>query len=187
MRTLRLTIAGTVVLSLLGGLGAAAAVAQSEGAAGEEPRQATRVSGTQTFAEYVDEPTITTVGEVEQTCDWRAEYVMEMSDPRVSGAFTVLGYFVEPSGTGPRDADAGQGSVQLVNETGTWSGTWSSAYHPTSGEHTYVWLEGEGAYEGLTFWSNHCSRQVHSPQEQPIDGVIFEGIAPPMPQLSPAE
>lgn len=173
MRTIRLSLVGTVILSLLGGLGAAAVVAQSDEGSVEGPSPATHVTGTRAFTEFSEGLTDATEGDLEESYDWRADYVMEMSDPRVTGTLTLLGDYVEMQETGPRDSAVGQGPVRLVNDGGTWSGTWSRAAHPPCGVHTYVWLFGEEAYEGLTFWSMQCSHQEESTGEIPIEGVIF--------------
>ena len=168
MRTMRLSLVGTVIFGLLGGLGAAAVAAQSDDGAVEGSNPPTHVTGTRAFTERSDGPTDATDG-----YDWRADYVIEMSDPRATGTLTMLGDYVEIGEACPRDSDMGQGSVRLVTDGGTWSGTWSRAAHPPCGVHTYLWLTGEGAYEGLTFWSMECSHQAGSTDETPIEGVIF--------------
>jgi len=173
MRTVRLSLAGTVIFSLLGGLAAAAVAAQSDEGAVEELSPATRVTGTRVFTELSEGPIDVTEGTLEEGYAWRADYVMEMSDARVTGTLTMLGDYVEMQETDPRDSSVGQGSVRLVNDGGTWSGTWSRAAHPPCGVHTYVWLFGEGTYEGLTYWSMQCSHQEGSTGATPMEGVIF--------------
>lgn len=173
MRSTRLSLVGTVIFSLLGGLGAPAVVAQSDEGTVEGLSPPTHVTGTRAFTEYSDGSTSATESDSEEGYDWRADYVMEMSDPRVTGTLTMVGEYVEMQEAGPGDTDVGQGSVRLVTDNGTWSGTWSRAAHPPCGVHTYVWLVGEGAYEGLTFWSMECSHQQETTGEILVEGVIF--------------
>jgi len=173
MRTMRSSFAGAAIFSLLGGLGAAAVAAQPDEGAVEELSPATHITGTRAFTEFSEGPPDAMESDLEETYDWRADYVQEMSDPRVTGTLTFAGDYVEMQETGPRDSGVGQGSVRLVTDGGTWSGTWSRAAHPPCGVHTYVWLFGEGTYEGLTFWSMQCSHQEGSTGEIPIEGVIF--------------
>lgn len=168
VRTIRLSLVGTVILSLLGGLGAAAVMAQSDEVSADGLSPATHVTGTRAFTERSEGPTDATDG-----YDWRADYALEMSDPRVTGTLTMLGDYVEMQETAARDTDVGQGSVRLVTEGGIWSGTWARVAHPPCGVHTYVWLFGEGAYEGRTFWSMECSHEVGTTGETPMEGVIF--------------
>ncbi len=175
MRTMRLSLVGTVILGLLGGLGVVVVAAQTDEGAVEQLSLATYVTGTRDFTEFSEGPTDTTEGGLEESYDWRVDYVLELSDPRVAGTLTMLGDYVEMQETGPRDTGVGQGSVRLVNDGGTWAGTWSRAAHPPCGVHTYVWLVGEGAYEGLTFWSMECSHQVEPTDKTPIEAVIFQG------------
>ena len=88
--------------------------------------------------ELTEGSTDTSEGDTDAGYEWQADYLLDMSDPRVSGTLTMLGDYLEMHETGPRDSDAGQGSVRLVNDEGAWSGTWSRSAHPPCGVHTYV-------------------------------------------------
>ena len=173
MRTMRLLIAGTLTLSVIGAMSGVVAASSSEEEPETAPRPATHVTGTRTFTELIEGPTEGTGNDADAGYEWQADYRLEMSDPRVSGTLTMLGDYLEMHDAGPRDSDAGQGSVRLENDGGAWSGTWSRSAHPPCGVHTYVWLEGEGAYEGLTFWTMQCSHEQESTGEVTIEGVLF--------------
>ena len=84
MRTLRLSLAGTVVLVLAGGL-SSAVLAQSEA---DGPAY---VTGTQTYIEDVSEATEVLAGDVTQIRGGNATYAIEMDDPRVTGTMATLG------------------------------------------------------------------------------------------------
>ena len=174
MRTLRLTLAGTAILALLGGPGGAV-LAQGDDEAHDAADLLARLTidggiitpGTLEFGEDV----IRYRGLVE------GGTVVETSDPRFSGTWTWTGnrdQYSEPVGFW-----LWNGSFRVENEDGAWQ------------ERPTVWLDGrgervaiqpvtsvftgEGAYEG---WS--IVAEINSIIAFEFDGVIFEG-EPPLP------
>jgi len=159
MRTLRLSMVGTVILALLGGLGGAV-LAQDE----DESESATYVSGLRTWIEYTDDGAI---------------YEMEMSDPRASGTLTESYVSWQEYGDTTPATAAVVVRLEHVNEQGSWSGIGSGVYDPEMGWQLVGWSTGEGAYEGLTLYM-HAVRDIYSTPEMLFEGIIFEGPAPMM-------
>jgi len=202
MRTLRLSLAGTVIVALLGGLGGAV-VAQSE----EEPTS-------QPLTEFTGrlECSDLSVGTIEDVViastdegdlirrEWRGPSVRvavtEMSDPRLDGRistwFNTDEYLIASDETPwqlsdvtpeewPRGVTAA--TTRLTNADGWWhdSGYSNNYVNGDSSTYTNV-LTGEGAYEGLTALmesdfdelSPYCAWDVH--------GYIIEGQLPLMPE-----
>ena len=128
MRTLRLTVAGMVLLALLGGLGGAvAAQAEDEG------------SG------LITEPTYSPLdqGDEPDGTYWYAGLV-EASDPRLSGTWTENWRCQPGSGF-----EVCVGAVRVENEGGTWLGRVEGFNHP-GGAYDWTVLEGQGGYDGMT-------------------------------------
>ena len=159
MRTLRLSLAGTVILVLLGGL-AGAVIAQDEGETAASPAY---VSGT--LAWLRDE------GDVQSL------YRADLDDPSVSGTFTLLDQVLDEY---PGNVFVGRAQVELVNDEGRWSGEWSGGYHPTMGWQIMAWLVGEDAYEGLMFFM-HAESDVFLASTLPMEGIVLEGVPPAWP------
>ena len=150
MRTLRLSLAGLVILTLLGGL-AIVAVGQDESAA-----PAGLPEGPAAF-EFT----------VERTDDG---VFFVSSDARFSGTYTssedtrlevLPGQFLRSD------------LKRLENEAGAWEGP-SNGYFWDDGNtfSCHTWWIGEGAYEGLNAFT------ISSSDPEPYRGVIFEGDVP---------
>jgi hypothetical protein len=159
MRTLRLPLAGTVMLALLGGLGGAV-LAQSD----EEES-----SGTATYIDgqrrWIPDP----------------GYELVMSDPRASGTYSELSRTVAGDaydGDSARPSFVGLIEVTLVNAEGSWAGLQSALWDDEMGWRLTAWLAGEGAHEGLTLYL-HAHRSAYSEQNMDFDGIIFE-VEPPV-------
>lgn len=99
MRFVRLSLVGTVILSLLTASGAVAVVAQSGDGSADGASPAAYVTGTRVFAEFSARPADATDA-AEEGYDWQADNVLEMSDPRVAGTLTMQGSHVELHETG---------------------------------------------------------------------------------------
>ena len=185
MRTLRLSLAGTVTLALLGGLGGAVA------AQDEEPAPVNYVTGTVVEQWTHDDPSApdepdtgpapdvrgytisedASLGLVEQTVEW--------SDPRLPAThwFTARYQMIW-------DFDAEKGAVTtttnhlLEDEAGSWHG--SGRFVTADGakdEYGLYMLEGEGAYEGLYALLHGASERMfdygpYGPNS--YEGYIFE-------------
>lgn len=152
-------LVGLVVLAL--GAPALPTVAQSprpdqepdaSAAALPDLPRATSVQGTSRLVGQLD-PGVTSVeGGVLRT---RANVLAteeRASDPRVSGRALIwldIDAFADASGS-PRGFQVRYGRMRLVNPDGAWEGHFSGRLNEAGFSQTY-WLEGEGAYEGLTY------------------------------------
>ena len=179
MRTLRLSLAGTVILALLGGLGGMA-LAQDEdpwfgdwlepteegafGAAGHDlPR--CELDKSEREAEYGP-----TGGKEIRNLLFTCEVVF--SDPRLTGTQTTR--FTERGFT-----DGGYvnwGTMDIVGADGTWSGWFQGIEDPTGQTDLHIVLTGSGAYEGLTN-IRHASGGFWDALTQ--TGVIYNSDPPP--------
>ena len=166
MRTLRLSLAGTVILALLAGL-IGAVVAQSEGA-----RSAEWLTFIEQDCTVGDHEPSTVVDGVEQlrgmpiTCD------ITFSDPRLSGVqSSVFNQDIYESGI-----HVYWGTQEMVGPDGTWSGWFHGTISADAMGNGYIVLTGDGDYAGLTN-IRHATGPVNEP---PIEsGVIYEGDPPP--------
>ena len=167
MRTLRLSLVGTVIVALLVGLGGAVLAQADYSTAGvwvtqEEERDCWNGAPT----DYVEQPNGDfQVYGIPVGCDFI------FSDPRVSGAWTW-------ELNEDCFADGGcvnWGAMHVAGPDGTWSGWYTGMEKPDSDNRFHVVLTGTGAYEGLThiqLWSG--------PFYGPYDryGVIYDGRPP---------
>jgi hypothetical protein len=174
MRTLRLSLVGTVILVLLGGTGSVALAQESDA----------HVTGTIACGPAGD----STVLEDESVALYLypGRCTVTMSDPRVSGVM---------------DADLQEVCFEDLNHAclfhitsvltgpdGTWVGT-AGSIHDASLTALPAWatLVGTGAYEGWTF-TFHASNQLDASAE--VSGIVYEGPPPPWDDalpLSPAQ
>jgi hypothetical protein len=170
MRTLRLSLAGTVIVVLLAGSGGAA-LAQSES---DEAMRVTPVTG-KLIEQVMDDSQLEFTSEdgVNTGRGMRFVETYEWSDPRLpSVKTTVLNFNSYPGG------DAGRGVMsqttnRLDGPTGSWVGTATAMQYPDLrgiGQDIYI---GEGAYEG------HVAVLICDTEG--CEGMIFEGELPPMP------
>ena len=169
MRTLRLSLTGTFILALLGGLSGAVVA--------EEPAVVTG-----TFTDEVGEFWTTpmdgySLGHAsapEGSGTWTA------SDPRVSGTGTVvdsweacylMGAFY-PTGC------IYWGTQRIDGPDGSWEGTWSGVDDEVLGRSTYLLLmEGTDAYAGWSFVAQVLGPGTGDPNT--FSGLIYEGPLPP--------
>ena len=167
MRTLRLSLAGTVTLALLGGL-SGAVVAQMD------------ADGDAVYTTFVTmEPASFDSGSVncgESRCSLRdgvAVHTTEWSDPRVSGTWTI-------AFNADQDPATGQGlqwgTARIENDGGTWEGPFTGMeYEP------YVmnagWMTGDDDYAGYTFYWEGDGEELGDVRTW--HGVIYAGDPPP--------
>ena len=178
MRTLRLSLTGTVILALLGGAGGVA-IAQMDA-------EADAVYVTPVSEEPVssDSGTITRGQTLYSSRDGENVFISEWSDPRVSGKTTVV-WNVDV------DPKTGQGIMwgtnHIENDGGTWEGSFSGIEYEPLGDDDYYtvngWLTGDGEYAGYTFFFQVDAYQYGGPTRK-AHGIIFKG-QPPFPE--PAE
>ncbi len=183
MRTLRLSLVGTVILTLLGGLGAAV-VAQDESAV---PGGATPFTLTATTT-FMGGPPPELVDDVLQTRGFTMEWLAEASDPRLNGdgvtTANVDAYqHADPlAGGGPEVA---WGTVSIDNAEGAWSGPYAGLGVPDQSRETITWwLTGEGAYEGLGAFVEQVAHpeMVDGAYIVKTEGWILPGAVPgPLP------
>lgn len=158
MRTLRLSVVGTVILVVLGGLGGLA-LAQDE----------------------ANEPTTPAFFEsVEDTGDG-----IVTTDPRFSGTWVANDPDIYPIGHGYDHVSAGL--IHLQNEQGAWKGwTTGLSWMDKVPWHEQWWLVGEGDYEGLSAVAvGGCDQLPCEEGDTFFYGIIYEGDVPPL--WAPAE
>ena len=186
MRTLRLSLAGTVILMLLRGLGAVVA-GDDETLASERPHQVSGscvYAGHRTFGAYVEED-----GRTGRHGDL-VRVGCEMDDARLSGSLWVLSNMDAIGGRiRASEGEVMAQTVELVNDDGSWVGTNRGyiAYEPLGRVHYWqLELTGTGVYEG-----HSALLQVKGPGTGPyeVEGFVFPGALPeyPGPVEVPAE
>ena len=135
--------------------GGTSAMAQSEPAEPPEPevsQQAVPVAGTSTLVGQLSPGVTALDGAIIRVRGNQLVTVEESSDPRVSGQATInVNFDAYPGPDGiPGTTQVRFGQMRLVNEDGAWSGRFSGSLGGAGFLQTY-WLEGEGAYEGLSY------------------------------------
>jgi len=174
MRTLRLSLAGAVMLALLGATNAA--VLAQEATPTPDPVAPVAVTGTVTSGEVGSYGSTEREGFIYErtegqwlTTSWQA------SDPRLSGQGTMAVNWNVSDGY-----QAGIASVAhvLVTPEGRWLGT-GHLFYTEGGLYEMTVLRGEGAYDGWT-----ATVLIHPGPDSPgnFEGVIFGGEAPTMPE-----
>jgi len=171
MRTLRLSLVGTLLLVLLDGLGGAV-VAQSGGLDAMTGQSASWV----TFIDQscsVEEATPEQDGVIQRMRAVRTTCEVTLDDPRVSGTATTLGNYDCHATTGCTT----WGTQELVGPDGSWSGSFIGTIDLVFTERaTSVWT-GTAGYEGLTFIANAIAPLGETPT---VVGIIYEGGPPPV-------
>jgi hypothetical protein len=178
MRTLRLSLVGTVVLALLGGTFAVALAqtdSETEGSDASAVLSFTAPYGTQTDLG-------TAVADEDRSGYRDAAYTVrfETGDPRISGEMWTLHNWERY-----RDSQGATivGLAGIDGEAGAWQGTFHGYASPGDKYLAYqVDLAGEGAYEGLSamlFMTDNGS-------SFDVEGMVFPGELPPLPER-PAE
>lgn len=171
MRTLRLSLVGTVTLVLLAGLGAVGLAQDTSPVAvtGTVATQAVDESEEEWWAEPM------TVGHAR---GFKVIETWEWSDPRLPADKVVVMNFDMYDMGSFRELPFTQTSL-LQGPEGYWTGT-SSGYFDAQGIHHGVEiLTGHGAYEGL-FATLHIVGDPVTDTSR-AEGLIFEGEMPPMP------
>ncbi|MFO7531736.1 MAG: hypothetical protein R6W93_04690 [Candidatus Limnocylindrales bacterium] len=107
---------------------------------------------------------------------------MTSENPRISGDYTIV-YL----GDGPFPAESGQSSrftslVRIENDEGAWQGPLTIVWLPDLTWVEQGWLKGEGAYEGLSFFTSFRG-SAESPSHVG-EGVIWPGDPPPEPDAA---
>ncbi len=171
MRTLRLSLAGTVMLTLLGGLGSAVVAQDAESAGNPDRDQSRTFDGSSTCPVHYS--STNTEWGIQQQRGVTIECNDEMSDPRVSGPLTI---------TYDRDCYPWLGCVEkgtfrLAGPDGNWIGTYtasSSHLDEVSMLGTRVG-EGTGAYAGWVYIAHWSTPQT---MDFAVDGFIYSPSGP---------
>jgi hypothetical protein len=182
MRTLRLSLAGMVILALIGGLGGVV-VAQD----GDEPATtATYVTGQQTDAREVAGGTYSGADGIDRNRDAVFVDTIEWSDPRLPSSMWISENLDMHALGDDREAWAWAGTIRLEDEVGAWTGLeygmgeWVGdglALRPR-----VMMLTGEGAYEGLSAMLQRRWDPDDPTYHATVEGYIFEDQLPPMPE-----
>lgn len=178
MRTLRLSLVGTVMVVLLGGPGGVA-TAQDETTAPEQPVAVTGTVTSMDVQSYGN--TVTKDGIYHTEGPWW-KITWEASDPRLSGQGTQVSNWIESESNG---LGIGSSATVLVNPDGRWVGTGTGIGGPTWNYGSIV-LHGEGAYEGLTAY---VAMHADPSGDHTFDAIIYGGelMAVPEPMEPAAE
>jgi hypothetical protein len=170
MRALRLFSTGAVMLLLA--VSAVGVAAQPEE---EEAESVTHVTGTVTPRQA--DPGIREFDEC--GCHWRGttwEGPLTMSDPRLTGHqwsdWNIDEFAPHPNGA------VYVGNMGVVNDEGSWEGTFSGVEYPGTGDdHLQGLLFGEGAYRGLSAMLYY----TETDGRWEVEGLVFPGKPPPLP------
>ena len=95
-------------------------------------------------------------------------------DPRISGEYTTV-YIVDRAGVDRRHTSL----VRIENDEGAWQGPLTNVFLPDQLWVQYGWLKGEGAYEGLSFFTSG-QFDAGDPRHEG-EGMIWPGDPPPEP------
>lgn len=187
MRTLRLFLAGTVMVVLLGGLSGVVVAGDEEAMVLDGPHP---VSGQVTIGNFLDGGQVTW-NEERNVQERRGEGFFDtiaMDDTRLSG--TISEVWNRDSIGGPLrqgDGEVETGTVAIVNEDGSWVGTMRG--YASMDPRTHYWhyeLTGTGAHEGFSALL-YAHGRAGGPWD--VEGFVFPGVLPeyPDPVEVPAE
>ena len=187
MRSLRLPLVATLTLGLLGGLtGEAIAQDDEDGVI-----TATRVTGETTDRREVFGGTHSQVDGVDQNCEAVFKDTFAWSDPRLPSVMQLTENLDIHYRGDDHDAWAWVGSIRLEDAVGAWTGPeygmgeWIGerlVLHPRM-----MLLTGEGAYAGLSAMLQRRWETDDPTYPASVEGYIFEGELPPMPDEPPTE
>ena len=104
---------------------------------------------------------------------------IETDDPRIRGKARQLLAIEDAPEAG---LERSTGVMRLENEWGAWEGIVKGVRYPDGTEIEYGWLTGEVAYAGFTYF--HSTRDHPAEAERVLEGAIWPGEHPPMPDPS---
>ncbi|HYO18132.1 MAG TPA: hypothetical protein VES02_05640 [Dermatophilaceae bacterium] len=182
MRTLRLSLVGTIILALLGGL-TATVIARTDGSI--------KVTGSMMSSGSTGSPEFSEDGTLGEDwvghgrgMDWLAQ--VEWSDPRLPSEVQSVVNF-EAYGS-ESDGDVGvvvaNNTWLLEGQDGSWSGSWTG-WCDAEGDHcrAMVTLTGHGAYEGFyAVLTEQPQEDASGTVTQMFEGAILAGEMPPVPE-----
>jgi hypothetical protein len=203
MRTLRLSLAGTVTFALLSGLGGAVLAQAEEASTSEALTEFTgRMECYDLSMGTIEDVVIATTeaGDLIRR-EWRGPTlsvaVRQISDPRLDGRIAVWfssdEYLVasdEPawqlSGVDPDEWPRGvvASTYRLTNDDGSWHGSRYQNWYPDGDNSTTTAVyTGEGAYEGLIAVMEMDYDELNPVCAWDVHGYVIEGELPPTPEL----
>jgi hypothetical protein len=179
MRTWRLSLVGTVIVVLLGGL-SVGVVAQEDDAeevsTGLSPVTGTIIEGEQhgLYSTSYDADRIRRRGAV-------YEDPIEMDDARLSGTLWQTWSRDElPDSSGDfvgRNGELITGTTEITNDAGSWVGKMRGYIDPVTNQyHFQIDLTGTGAYEGYS-----ALLYAKGPSTWDVEGLVFPGTLPDYP------
>jgi hypothetical protein len=166
MRTLRMSLAGTVILMALGGL-------SSMVMAQEDPGTADWVIGTDADCAVVQGPEATTDGALSSYRGMGLACTAEMSDPRLSGPASKT-YNEDCYDEWPC---VYWGTHEIAGPDGTWVGAYTGTFDPGQQANGYFAYSGTEAYDGLAF-VGRAYGAFGAPAT--VEGIVYEGSPPPL-------
>ena len=176
MRPLRLSLIGTVIVTLLGGFSGVVS-AQADSADPMAPATASiEIASSQEISPgmmRMDVPGIVYTDGVHH------EHVWEATDPRLSGAVTYRGNWM---GFPEVPMQVESATYEVANEGGRWFGAATAQAGPSLGNNDTILLRGEGGYEGLMAYILIDGTTTYPPR---IYAAVFPGEMPPTPERSP--
>ena len=187
MRTLRLTRVSTLALAVLGGL-TGSVVAQDDE---DLVITATRVTGETTARREVFGGSYQFVDGVDQNREAVFEDTFDWSDPRLPSVMQLTENLDIHYRGDDQNAWAWVGSIRLEDADGAWTGR-EYGMGEWIGDGLVLRprmmpLSGEGAYEGLSAMLQRRWETDDPTYTASVDGYIFEGELPPMPDAPPTE
>ena len=150
----RWSVSLALCLAAVGALAGSAVLGQEgqPGSPSPADQVATAVEGTSTLVGEAAAGTTTVDGAIVRVRDSVLITIEESSDPRASGRGVItLDFDAYPDADGrPGASQVRSGEMRLVNDAGAWSGRFAGSLVNGAFVQTY-WLEGSGAYEGLSY------------------------------------
>jgi hypothetical protein len=99
------------------------------------------------------------------------------NDPRVSGDATYT-FDWDSWGSIVSGSTVGWGTGKLVNDGGSWVGTYTETYSTRNGDLLMWWWKGEGGYDGLAYVMYAVIPNEDVAWTYPVQGLIYPGEPP---------
>ena len=177
MRTLRMSLAGTVILALLGGLGSVALAQEDADSAKVTPFTGVRLS----VISDTSEEEWSVDGDIGHARFFKALETVEWSDPRLPSEMRSVANF-DMYNIGEMREMPMAGTTLLVGQDGYWTGAYTGFCDEVGDCYGMNVLTGHGDYEGL-FATLRATSEYDPNYESDVlfNGLIFEGEMPPVP------
>jgi hypothetical protein len=123
--------------------------------------------------------TIEVISESEHDGVFERRVVVDGSDPRMHGQARQIVHIEAAPGVGLQRST---GVMRLETEWGAWEGVVHGVRYPDGSELEYGWLEGDGTYEGYSYF--HSTRGHPAETGRTVEGAIWPGEPPSAPDPS---